>query len=164
VRVFVCVIGIVLGVVSVRAETPDCTPQKMEYLAIGEPGVGQVPNPYNPVLVNHGWVPDNEVWQIRAAGIGSTLSAPAEYMLEIQHKVFSYGNVCCWFIPAMRATGAPDGTPTLALDRTLVLHAGERLGARVNGITASAFISLFYVGWKFPADCTAALVVPLPQQ
>lgn len=149
--------------VSVGAQAPDCTPLRLEYLLWGAAGAGQVPTPGDDVgggYPNGGYVPDTEVWQIRAAGLSSTISLPAEYMLEIQHKVWSAANVCCWLIPVQRMAGSPNGTPTIALDHPLVLHAGERLGGRVNGITGTTTIGLFYVGWKFPAACTAALILP----
>jgi hypothetical protein len=159
-------VGVLLATAGTAAQTvPGCTPQRIEYLLWGADGAGQVPTPGDPVgggYPNGGYVPDGEVWLIDKAGISSTIPNAAEFMLEVQHKVWSQNNVCCWLIPAMRMTGAPSGTPTLALDRPLIMPAGDRLGARVNGITSSSHIGLFYTGWKFPAGCTAALLLPGP--
>lgn len=106
----------------------------------------------------HVWgeeVPVGERWVIRAAGVGSQAWNQAEYMMEIAHPVpVAMGGPGWWYVPVARSAGKPDGTPVLALDRELTLLAGERLGARANGLNEGTSIALFYLYWRLPASCT----------
>lgn len=131
-----------------------CQPDKLEFLMWGTAGQSEIPAPTDTA----GFVPSSEVWQIRAAGIATTDGSAREYMLEIQHTVWSQGNACCWMVPVHRHLGTALGTPTLALERPVVLHEGERLGARANSLSSTAQMALLWVGWKFPASCTERLV------
>lgn len=106
----------------------------------------------------HVWgeeVPFGERWIVRGAGVGSTAGNQAEYMMEIAHPVpVAMGGPGWWYIPIARSAGKPDGTPVLALDREVTLLAGERLGARANGLRSGETIALSYVYWKVPSTCT----------
>lgn len=151
--VFVCTLPSVKTPTALLAQS-SCQPEKLEYLLWGSAGQGIVPAASD----TSSFVPSDEVWQIRAAGVATTDSVSREYMLQIDHKVWSQGDACCWLVPLHRHLGTALGTPTLALERPVVLHAGERLSARVNSLSSSAQMALLWVGWKFPASCTERLV------
>lgn len=157
-RAWILVAACLLWAPTIRAQSPDCRPIVIESAQGGEAGQAMVPALSDP---DH-FVPTGEVWKIRAAGIATDDGHPLEWMLQIDHQVVSQDHACCWLIPLMRLTGTTAATPVLALHREILLTAGERLSARVNGLDATKHMSLLYVGWKFPAACTAALVLGSP--
>lgn len=134
------------------AQTSDCTPQPIEYLLWGEPGQAIVPVSTD----TNNYVPEGEVWRIRAAGIATDDGQMLEWMLQIQHRLAN--GACCWLIPLHRQTGSAAGTPVLALSREVLLTSGERLSARVNGLGPTKKMALLYVGWRFPATCLPRLL------
>lgn len=149
----VLVLALVCGL-SVPMAAQDCTPQPVESLVWGQPGQALLP-----ALADvSGFVPPDQVWLIRAAGIATDDGRPIEWMLQIDHKVASQNDACCWLVPLHRQTGTAAGTPVLALDRDVILIAGERLSARANGLGADKKLALLFVGWRFPASCTARLL------
>lgn len=146
---------------SILAQAPaGCTPRASEDL--GQPVNAGDSKTYSAM------VPPGEAWIVRAAGIGYSDpigGAQLEYALEVIHPVPSTGFTdsaaiaddgrCCWRVPVARGPNPVNGTPTLALERTIVLLAGERLSARVNlGMPVPGLkMNLFLLMWKLPAGC-----------
>jgi hypothetical protein len=83
-----------------RVSAQTCRPVPVEYVLWGAPGQGIVPAFDTPDW----YVLDDEVWKIRAAGIATDDGRPLEWMMQIQHKVASHGDACCWLIPLHRET------------------------------------------------------------
>lgn len=112
--------GLLLMLLSVSG----CVAQDREALLWGQPGQGSV---------TIGPVPAQKMWLIRAAGGFTNRSDWAEYMMEVVRPVRQQGNACCWRVPVARsAPGYVGGTPTIALERPLVLHEGESLSVRTS--------------------------------
>ena len=95
-------------------------------------------------------VPSGEVWLIQTAGIATTDNRALDYMLQ---HVVPPG----WFVPVCRSPQA-SSTPVLALDRPIILQAGEFLKTRVNGGGSFTTMALLYSGWKFPVSELASLL------
>lgn len=162
-RLGLLMIGLVLAPIPILAQTI-CTPTPIARGGQwGPPGAGMTPVPTYWTVVAQGYdgdptgyVPPGEVWLIRAAG-GAVRGdgRQLEWMLQIDHYAPSG---CCWLVPLHRLNGTAGGTPTIALDRPIVLEAGERLSLRVNGLPPQDQISLLWVGWSFPAACLPRLL------
>ena len=105
-------------------------PLQGEYLQWGAPGVA---------IVQSDPVPAGKIWIVRAGGVFTDNPYPADYMMEIVHPVASQGNACCWRIPVMRSPHDVQGTPVLALNREIILFAGDMLSARANNLGNAKF-------------------------
>jgi hypothetical protein len=125
------------------ANNPSCKAEESEFMQWGNHGQG---------IVSTYAVPNGRIWLVRAAGVFGT-SLAANYMLQIDRPVKSQGNACCWLIPIARSPGDINGTPYLALERPLILHAGEKLSSRVNGLTSSEQIGINMLYYSLPASC-----------
>lgn len=110
------------------------------------------------------FVPDGEVWLIRAAGIGTYqyVGPGLEYKLQIERAIYwpSGEYAGTWLIPLHVNQALVQGTPMLALERQVILMPKERLVARVTSPPSGLLINLFYLGFKFPLSCLERLVVP----
>jgi hypothetical protein len=144
-----------LGFTTTKAQT--CAARPGEDLQWGAPGDSKV---YLRV------VPSGEAWIVRAAGVfGGAGAGPSgngfEYMLEIIHPLAGYDDsafvesaqACCWRIPIARTPGLANGTPLLALPRTVIVLPGERLAARANSLPSDAKFGLTAVFWRVPDTC-----------
>jgi hypothetical protein len=126
----------------------DCTPQPIRFFTWGPPGQR---------YANGDIVPVGEVWLIQTAGLSSTDGRVLDYML--QHDVPDPAPTCCWGMPLHVNVTSRFSTPVLSLERSVILEAGERLTGRVNANTDYGQMALMYKGWRFPAACTAALLI-----
>lgn len=140
--------------VTVAAQT--CIPTEV-------PPMYRQADPANPTHANGDYVPDNEIWIVRAAGIGTyQYTGPGlEYKLQIERAVYwANGDYAgTWLIPLVVNAGLVTGTPMLALERTVILMPKERLVARVNAPPAGLLINLFYLALKVPRTCLERVVL-----
>jgi hypothetical protein len=76
-------------------------------------------------------VPPGRVWVVRAAGgFTNDNSGPKDYMMEL--RIPANTGACCWYVPLQRNQNPlVDHTPVIALERTLVMRAGEILALRM---------------------------------
>ena len=113
-------------------------------------------------------VPRNESWLVEAAGLGVALNPGesiqpnSEFMLELMEPIPEEGHTdssdtvhCCWRVPLAKATNVY-ATPVVALNRPLVLRAGQRLAGRTNN---PVMLGINGTYWRYPASCAASLVV-----
>ena len=128
---------------SANAAIAECTPIHEEFLRWGMIGA---------TTVETDPVPAGEVWVVTAAGVFGN-NFPGEYMMEINHPVWSQGGACCWRIPVARTTGFVTGTPYLALSRELTLREGDTLTGRVNGLQPGAKIGVTMLYDVFSEAC-----------
>lgn len=135
-----------LVVAPARAQQLDCTPQRVQ----GHSGWAT-----NTAVAYGAWVPPGEIWLLKTAGVVTNDPTPLEYKLQIEQEVLSQGNACCWLQPLV-SVGRTEATPKLALDRPVILEAGERLAARTHATVVD--LALLYSGWKFPSACLGRLL------
>jgi len=105
--------------------------------------------------------PPRKIWLIRVAGIGSDMGGGKEYSMAV-FLTNPFGTAGWWLIPLHRPTGVPNGTPTLAIERELILMPGEGLCARVNSVlregatdntqTENLQMNLMFVGFELSED------------
>jgi hypothetical protein len=135
----------------VAAQT--CTPVAVQTLAWGSPGQDIVPA-YTDKTTN--LVPAGEVWIIKAAGIGQGADpgAAIEYRLQVDHQ---WPDGSYWYTP-LEITTPQRGTPTIALTRTIILEAGERISARSNSMPNGGTMYVMALGWKLPASCLSQVM------
>jgi hypothetical protein len=139
---------------SANASAQTCTPVPVRTLAWGSAGQSIVP-PFEDKTTNI--VPAGKVWLIKAAGIGQGADpgAALEYRLQIDHQ---WPDASYWYT-AIEVTATPQrGTPVLALTRSIVLEAGERISARSNSMPNGGTMYVMALGWEFPASCLPSLV------
>lgn len=131
--------------------TNDPRVQQIRYFRVGANGVGNLVGDV---------VPKGQVWLIRAAGIFTNEVTPREWMMQILvnepfgpglAQPFGWAGEFTWMlVPMHRLTGSALGTPTLAIDREVILMPGEALCGRVNSqLSAGGQMGLLYVGWAF---------------
>lgn len=114
-------------------------------------------DPASPSHADGDYVPDGEVWIVRAAGIGTYqyVGPSLEYKLQIERAIYwpngSYAGT--WLIPLAVNENLVNGTPMLALTRSVIMMPKERLVARVNSPSAGLLINLFYLALKVPIAC-----------
>lgn len=102
-------------------------------------------------------VPKGQVWKIKCAGIYTNADIPLEYMMQIARlDPAMSGSDGFWLCPAYRPIGGTWGTPALAIDREIILEAGEFLMARVNVGTYTrtaagkeVYFGIMGYGWAF---------------
>lgn len=156
----------VLGLLALLAIPPavaaqGCTP-------IEVPPLFRQADPASPSHADGDYVPDGEVWIVRAAGIGTYqyVGPSLEYKLQIERAIYWPSGIYAgtWLIPLAVNEGLVGGTPMLALTRTVILMPKERLVARVNSPPLGApptglLINLFYLAWKIPIGCLDRLLL-----
>lgn len=159
-----CLVLAVILASPVPAFAQTCTPARIDSLLWAPVGAALAPVPkYWTAAANgyagdpNGFVPPGEVWLIKSAGGFTNDGAALEWMLQIEHHTL-VGDACCWLPPLHRPMGTAAATPVIALERPILLEAGERLSLRVNGLRADKSIGIAYVGWKFPAACLPRLL------
>lgn len=98
-------------------------------------------------------VPAGMVWEIDAAGIGTSVNITwaVDYSLNKAHATFGDGSD--WYIPlpVSPLNSHHNGTPMAALSSLpLRLYEGQALMARANGLTQQGKMDLFYEGIQYP--------------
>lgn len=129
-------------------QTPSCPVENKEFLLWGAAGGN---------TVQTAPVPKGKVWMMREAGIASTDSTGADWRMELLRPVRSQNNACCWRVPIAISTSWRTSTPVLALERPLVMHEGEILAGRANGVEAPYQMALLGVYYEVPSYCLGAL-------
>jgi hypothetical protein len=125
----------------IRPEGTDFWPIRFEVWA--EPGESIV---YGPV------VPDGEIWLYRGAGIITDDGNSIEWMLQIRYPFPGHIPNPQLLTPIMRLNGNAMGTPTLALDREIILVKDESMAGRACAVSAGRQMGLRCSAWGFP-DC-----------
>ena len=137
---------LLLCALPVVAQAQTCTPTRLQYHS------GWL---FNAAYVYGPYVPEGEVWKIERGGVASNDSAIREIMFQVEERVVSQGNVCCWMIPVARSYVSP-ATPKSAVDQPLILIPGDRFSARLNATLTD--LALLYTGWKYPLECLPRLL------
>lgn len=161
-RTLALILVLAVSPMSVFAQT--CVPERIEYSKWGAPGQAVVPvAKYWTAQANgyegdpNDFVPSGEVWLIKVAGGATDAPQSLHWMLQIEHHLAD--GQCCFMIPLYRNQAALAGTPILALERPIILEAGERLSLRVNGLVGTVNkASLLYSGWRFSSVCLPQLL------
>lgn len=97
-------------------------------------------------------VPPGEVWLVRAAAIDTHAGVPIDWMLGVYvHNPTGPGPGNYWLFALCREE-KQRSTPVLALNRTVILRAGETLYARSNGLEYPEAMGLDFSGWVFSED------------
>lgn len=137
---------LLLCVLPAVAQAQTCTPTRLQYHSGWFNNAAYVAGPY---------VPEGEVWKIERGGVASNDSSVREIMFQVEERVISQGNVCCWMIPVARSYVSP-ATPKSAIDQPLILLPGDRFSARLNATLTD--LALLYSGWSYPAVCLTRLL------
>lgn len=158
-------LALVASLVPLHAQSPTCVGRSDHFFgrsAVGDAGNGT--KVYGPI------VPPDEVWLVDAASLSTTdwnvQAANVEWELEIIEPIPEQtgratsddpeGTNCCWRIGVMKQPGT-QATPVIALNRSIVLRAGERMAGRHN--QDGHPITLIGLMWRFPAACGSTLAL-----
>jgi hypothetical protein len=156
-----CAVALVLALSlavgpSLQAQT--CTLTRVEAAPWG--ALGQKTVPLSKALPGGdptGFVPDGEVWLIKAAGGAiNNNTTPIEWSLAIEHHMAD--GACCILVPLRKPLGVTADTPVIALDRPVILEPGERLQLRSNSLPGDRQMALLYIGWRMPLACLPRLI------
>jgi hypothetical protein len=133
--------------------TSDARVMKFRFLKWGALGEGGVTGDV---------VPQGQVWLVQAAGIATDDGRFLEWMMQIKVNNPN-GKGGYWLVPLHRQSGTSAGTPTLAIDRSVILMPEEALCARVSGLAADRKIALVYSGFSFNEGMLPYLLgIPAP--
>lgn len=147
-------VGTVAGLVLLllhgsAARADDCTPVPIEVALTGAPGQAIL----LPFTDPNYFTPEGFVDWVYAAGIATTDGRALEWALQIDHRVRSQGNVCCWLVPLQASAGVRSMTPPLALDHPVILLPGDRISARTPNILPDRVMGLMWLAIRYPIAC-----------
>jgi hypothetical protein len=95
-------------------------------------------------------VPNNEVWKVRGCGISTDDGRNLEWMLQIWIPWAGHKPNQQLLVAIQRNVGLTAGTPTLALERDVILLPGEAVAARVNGMARDRYMGIRFSAWVYP--------------
>jgi hypothetical protein len=102
--------------------------------------------------------PAGEVWKVRGAGIITDDGTPLEWMLQLYIAWPGHLPNPQLLVPIARNVGLTSGTPTLALERDLVLLPGEAVSARCNGLDPDKRLGIRFSAWVLPIEALPELI------
>jgi hypothetical protein len=102
--------------------------------------------------------PAGEVWKVRGAGIITDDGTALEWMLQLYIAWPGHLPNPQLLVPIARNVGLTSGTPTLALERDLVLLPGEAVSARCNGLNPDKRLGIRFSAWVLPIEALPELI------
>jgi hypothetical protein len=103
-------------------------------------------------------VPPGEVWKVRGCGISSDDGRMLEWMLQIWVPWKGHKPSQQLLVAVARNVGLTAGTPTLALEKDVILLPGEAIAARVNGMAKDRYMGIRFSAWVFDVEDLPGLV------